>query len=210
MASCFHLQKRDNPSVGSARGPLQFTFCGRNGITHLRRLPTTINTTPLPCLALQPGEHSKPVAVVGINSHGTVASLADGHSCRYAASFDRSTAAASYGAGSHSSASYSGSGHSAGSYWSGGHNSGSGGSHSSGSYSAGSHNSGGSSAGGHSSGSSGGYSGGGSSHSLVAEAMAVLPVVVGAALAPLVLPPAEVAAAPATKIACSAQGQCSL
>jgi hypothetical protein len=74
---------------------------------------------------------SKEVPVGGITSHGSVASFADGRSSRYAESFGRSSAAASYGGGFHSSGSYSsGGGHYSGSYSSGSY---SGGSHSSGS-----------------------------------------------------------------------------
>ena len=99
------------------------------------------------------GTKSKEVAVGGIDSHGKVASFADGRSGRYADSFARSEAASTYRGGSFNQAHGSGS-----SSFGGGHGSGSG----SGSYSAGSHSSGSSSSGGFSGHSSGGSVGGGS------------------------------------------------
>lgn len=126
-----------------------------------------------------PGGHATAVAIGGIDRHGNIASFADGHSARYAASFDRSSVATnyrgeshnsvSYSAGSHDASSSAGGGHRSGPYSEGGHNSGSSGaSHNAGSYSGGSPRSGSYSGGSHSTGgSSGGYSGGGggSSHS---------------------------------------------
>ena len=97
------------------------------------------------------GTKSKEVAVGGIDSHGKVASFADGRSGRYADSFARSEAASTYRGGSFNQAHGSGS-----SSFGGGHGSGSG------SYSAGSHSSGSSSSGGFSGHSSGGSVGGGS------------------------------------------------
>src|SRR5260370_3932953 len=98
------------------------------------------------------GAKSREVPVGGIASNGRVASFADGHSGRYADSFGRTSAAASYNGGGHNSGASYGGGRGWGSYSSGSSYSGGGG------YSA-SHSS--SSSGGSSSHSSGGSSGGG-------------------------------------------------
>ena len=99
------------------------------------------------------GGKSKAVPVGGIDSHGKIASFADGHSGAYAHSFARSAAVASY-RGAYGST-YSG----------GGHNSGSSGSYSSGSHSSGSGSyGGGSSHSGSSSSASSSSSSGGGSH----------------------------------------------
>ena len=106
----------------------------------------------MPAVAVA-GAKSREVPVGGIASNGRVASFADGHSGRYADSFGRTSAAASYNGGGHKSGASYGGGRSSGSYSSGSSYSGGGG------YPA-SHSS--SSSGGSSSHSSGGSSGGGS------------------------------------------------
>lgn len=112
---------------------------------------------------------SREVAVGGIDSHGKVASFADGHSRAYAQSFGSSEVAASYRGGSYSSSGHGGygSGYSGGGHGSGYSGSYSGGSHSSGSgsYSGGSSHSSGGGGGGSFSGSSSGGSSSSSSSS---------------------------------------------
>jgi hypothetical protein len=102
--------------------------------------------------AVVAGGRAREVSVGGIASNGRVASFADGHSGRYADSFGRSNAAASYNGGAHNSGASYGGGRGSGSYSSGSSYSGGGGSsgsHTSGSSSSGSssHTSGGGSGG---------------------------------------------------------------
>src|SRR5260370_36250769 len=73
------------------------------------------------------GAKSREVPVGGIASNGRVASFADGHSGRYADSFGRTSAAASYNGGGHNSGASYGGGRGSGSYSSGSSYSGGGG-----------------------------------------------------------------------------------